>query len=74
MENYMIRQELTDGIRMLCAKNKTSIVAAAAKAGVGKSIIYRYIEGKSDAGINKLDKFCRDGLGRTLTEVAELGK
>ncbi len=70
----MIRQELSDGIRMLCAKQNTSIVIACAKAGVGKSVIYRYIEGVSDAGINRLDKFCRDGLGKTLTEVAELGK
>ncbi len=70
----MIQDELKVGIRMMLAKNNTTIVEAAKKAGVGKSIIYRFIEDRSDPGIKKLDKFCRIGLGKSLTEVAELGK
>ncbi len=69
-----MREQLSTGIRVACIKNGTSIVEAAEKADIGKSVIYRYIQGKSDVGIDKMNQFCVDGLGMTMAEVVELGK
>ncbi len=68
-----MREQLSAGIRAACGIDGTSIVKAAAKAGVGKSMVYRYMQGKSDVGINKMNRFCVEGLNRSMASVIELG-
>ena len=70
----MISNQVRKGIKIACINEDISVVGAADQAGVPKSAIYRFMQGKNDINIVKLDKFCRLGLNRTLMQVLELGK
>ena len=69
----MVNEQIRKGIRIACAMENKSIMAASDDSGVPKSAIYRYMAGSNDIYVNKLDKFCRLGLNRTLMQVLELG-
>ena len=70
----MISNQVRKGIKIACINEDTNIVDASEQSGVPKSAIYRFMQGKNDINIVKLDKFCRLGLNRTLMQVLELGK
>ena len=70
----MICDQVRKGIKISCINENTTVVAASVQSGVPKSSIYRFMQGKNDINIVKLDKFCRLGLNRTLMQVLELGK
>ena len=69
----MINNQIRRGIKIACINEDINIVKASAQSGVPKSAIYRYMAGSNDIYVNKLDKFCRLGLNRTLMQVLELG-
>ena len=70
----MICDQVRKGIKISCINENTTVVGASIQSGVPKSSIYRFMQGKNDINIVKLDKFCRLGLNRTLMQVLELGK
>ena len=70
----MIADQVRRGIKIACINENTSIVAACKEANVSKSSIYRFMGGKNDIQMLKLDRFFRLGLNRTFMEVLELGK
>ena len=70
----MISEQVRQGIRFACIKENTTIAGASRESGVSKSSIYRFMSGKHDIAMLKLDKYCRLGLNRTLKEILELGE
>ena len=69
----MISNQIRKGIKIACINEDISVVKASSQSGVPKSAIYRFMQGKNDINIVKLDKFCRLGLNRTLMQILELG-
>ena len=70
----MISNTIRKGIKIALIQLETNVTQAAKDAGVPKSSIYRFMSGKNDINVNKLNTFLVDGLDKTLAEILELGK
>lgn len=70
----MISDQVRRGIKIACINEDTTIIAASKASGVSKSSIYRFMGGKNDIALLKLDKFFRLGLNRSFSEILELGQ
>ena len=60
------------GIRLVLADMNISQRKAALRAGIHPNQINKFVNGK-DSTTASLDKFCNNGLGRTLLEVMQVG-
>ena len=70
----MIHDQVRRGIKIACINENTNIKKACFDSGVPKSAIYRYMGGKTDIYMTKLDTFCRLGLNIGLQDLLTLGE
>ncbi len=70
----MLLAQIKRGMRVAMAKNDETMRDAVKRTTIPESTMYRFMAGKNDMYIRRLNGFCEDAWEMSIMDILELGK